>query len=690
MQFLNTVNQYISGKEYANKGIRTSDGTLAYVTATGVTKQFASLEDAGTAGANCPNEFVDVDKTWQNLGFPIGSLMVTGQSCGNEGTYVRGEPPATDFDWKFYLQNNPDLTQAGLTTEQQATDHWNNNGKAEGRAPNATILSSMGMVGKVGYIDVDTVFHAVQPTYANTYTTFPTRSNLTGTAMLDCTNPLPLVKYGDPLVLMQNNQTASLTSSSLLQFGTEATNVFLRPPPGEDLTGQPVKVGDSVCISSSSSSYTTDCGWWGCKVGTINNQMQLLFDTGGESPSLFTIVSTKAAGTPLRLSDTFTFKSIPQMNKANLDVNASVNCTQGQPSGMPAGIYRYSGNNEMNYYPTPDVASSWNSNWGNAVDADCSTYDFGPTLTKNNAANLSKGNTVTCNSGKEPQGGVRGGIYRYVDDNTLRWYSKPALGSRWEPKWMNPKVIDCTTYITGAAMTDKMDGNAAKELVETPKFAYVSNGIMMFGTTEADGFLFSFQLTNYNPACVIDNLKNICNTSADCIGFVQAPSNNSWQMITSQSSAGDYKITPTMQDVYVRDANVDLNDDSCEPGPVSFIKGSVLSNYPKGADFGQGTDQCKVVQAPKCKVKNYVKKATKIVDEFPTVEYRGDETKIMKKKTDEYRQVLQGIRKLEPSVTLEQQYKDMTVFDSQNKSALIIWSILSVSILGFVFFRMKS
>jgi hypothetical protein len=61
----------------------------------------------------------------------------------------------------------------------------------------------------------------------------------------------------------------------------------------------------------------------------------------------------------------------------------------------------------------------------------------------------------------------------------------------------------------------------------------------------------------------------------------------------------------------------------------------------------------------------------------------------MKEKTTEYKQVLQGIRKLEPTVTLEQQYTDMTVFDGQNKSALILWSVISVSILGFVIFRMK-
>ena len=164
MEFLDKVNQFISSKNYANRGIRTKDGKLAYVTATGVTKPFSSVESSKTVGPNCPNEFVEVDQTWQNLGFPIGSLMKNGQSCGNEGKYVRAEPPTTDFDWKFYLQNNGDLPAAGITTEHQALQHWNNHGKAEGRVPNATIFSSMGDLGKVGYIDVDTQFHSVEPT----------------------------------------------------------------------------------------------------------------------------------------------------------------------------------------------------------------------------------------------------------------------------------------------------------------------------------------------------------------------------------------------------------------------------------------------------------------------------------------------------------------------------------------------
>ncbi|KAJ1428409.1 hypothetical protein B484DRAFT_67973 [Ochromonadaceae sp. CCMP2298] len=37
------------------------------------------------------------------------------------------------FDWKMYVQRNPDLEGVGITTEAQALDHYVNNGKKEGR-----------------------------------------------------------------------------------------------------------------------------------------------------------------------------------------------------------------------------------------------------------------------------------------------------------------------------------------------------------------------------------------------------------------------------------------------------------------------------------------------------------------------------------------------------------------------------
>lgn len=727
MAFLDTVNQFISAKKYANKGIRTKDGALAYVTSTGITKPFATLEHAGTAGPNCPNEFIDVDQSWHNLGFPVGSLMVDGQSCGNEGKYVRAEPPPTDFDWKFYLENNGDLPAAGLTTEHQASHHWNNHGKSEGRAPNSTIFSSMAAIGKVGYIDVDTVFHPVKANYSNNYSTFANHTNITGTDMDDCSVPPPFLKYGDTVVLMYNNQTGFLNSSSILQFGSEKTNMILRPPPGDDLNGIIIRSGDVVCISSSSSSYTNDCGWWGCKVAKISDQKQLTFGSGGQNPQLFNIISkTVERGQNIRMDHSFSFLSIPLFNKAKLTLNSSVRCKEGDPA-----VYRYSGSNILNHYPSPEIAASWNPNWGDITTIDCSTYQIGEQVVKNNQADLKIGHSVRCGTAtiSVPVEGFQtegfrwwrkkkrrnpppppppppppivykevtvpsGDSFRYVGENMLRVYPNASVGNNWDPGWNQGGAVNCTTYKVGKPMTTESDG-VGVELVESPRYIYVSNGIAHLGTSieiDVSKAVFSFQTPKYDTSCNINSLKNICNQTADCIGFVQAPSNNTWQMIKTNSSSDDYNITGTMQDVYVRDASVNLSDNSCDPGPVNFIKGSVLAHYPMGDELiqGKGDSKCKVVNAPRGKVSNDAKRAQRIVNQFPNIQNDPRPRIEMKEKTEEYIDVLAKIKNMEPSITLEQQYKDMTVFDEQNKAALILWSVVSVSILGFVYFRMKS
>jgi hypothetical protein len=263
---------------------------MGYVTATGISKQYSNQNDfQATAGKNnCPSDFSTLTPKWDDLGFPVGSLMKSGQSCGNENKYVQAEPPKTNFDWKFYLKNNPDLGNAGLTTEQHANDHWNTYGKQEGRLPNGTIISSMATLGKIGYIDVDTNIHTVPGTPTGEFKEFLSRSNVTGTQMQDCSRPLPVLKYGVPIVFVQNNQKGSLQTSSMA-FGATSSEFFFRPPPGDDRQGQTVNYGDQLCLTTSSSSHT-ECGWWGCKVASVNTSNQMYFGPGGETTPTFYII----------------------------------------------------------------------------------------------------------------------------------------------------------------------------------------------------------------------------------------------------------------------------------------------------------------------------------------------------------------------------------------------------------------
>jgi len=698
MEYLDTLKKYMAGKEYANKSIRSADGAIAYVTATGVSKHYTSMESLNaTAGKNnCPSTFIQLTPKWNDLGFPIGSTMKSGQSCGNENTFIQSEPPETKFDWKFYLENNGDLPQAGLKTEQQATWHWNNHGKYEGRIPNATIMSSMATLGKVGYVDVDTNFHKVPFTPTGDYKVFSSRSNVTGTKMEDCSKPTPLLRYGEPIVFTQNNQTGSL-NSTVFSFGKDSSKFFLRPPPGEDRQGQVIRYGDKVCITSSTSSYTSDCGWWGCKVATVNastNQME--FGPGGNKTTTFQLIppygSNYAVGSDIKYGYPFSIMTVVTSNVANLKKGVSIGCKGGtQPQGMPGGVYRYSGNNTIQYYPTPEIASSWNPDWGNTTEIDCSTYKLGETATKSNTNSFKNGDTVGC--GSSLPGGVQGGIYRYVDDNVLRWYPNGEIARAWNRNWSKQiKWSNCSTYKAGEPMTFTM--NSAPEEEPVPKFAYVSNGTVIFGSWgESKGSnVFSIQFTEIDKSCNIEKLKQSC--TDDCVGFVHSPTNHTWQKIKTTSSPSDYKITGTLQDMYVKETKVNLQDTSCESKKSSFIDSTIFAKYPQGSDLKVGgSGQCKGAKAPDYKSQKISDEAIRMANDYDPSrltkmqKQQQQNSSSMKFKTKEYSDVIQGIKNTPSTDTLEQQYTDMTVFDSQNKTNLIIWAVISTSILAILLIR---
>jgi hypothetical protein len=88
MEYLETIKKYVSGKQYASSNVRSSDGTLAYMTSTGISKRYPSQDiyDATAGKNNCKSDFIQLTPKWNELGFPVGSLMKSGQSCGNENT----------------------------------------------------------------------------------------------------------------------------------------------------------------------------------------------------------------------------------------------------------------------------------------------------------------------------------------------------------------------------------------------------------------------------------------------------------------------------------------------------------------------------------------------------------------------------------------------------------------------------
>lgn len=758
MEYLETIKKYVSGKQYASSNVRSSDGTIAYMTSTGVSKQYPSMEvyDSTAGKNNCKADFIQLTPQWNELGFPVGALMKSGQSCGNENTYVQATPPENNFDWNFYIQNNSDIREAGITTESAAMDHWNTIGKQEGRLPNATILSSMATLGKVGYIDVDTTMHYIPPTYTGTFSSYVNRSNVTGTQMKDCSRPIPPVNYGEQVILVNGSNTGFMNASSQLEFGSSSTNLFLRPPIGNDNQGKPVNCGDEVSITTSASSYTTDCGWWGCKVGKMNpDTKQFEFGPGGEVASTFHIMNPSGAGVPLKYGDPFMITCSLISNKCDLKQDASLRPGESIKSlnGKYMLIYQTDGN--VCIYNTTG-GGIWCSmavhTPGNLVmqsDGNLVAYDNGGiprwatntngqgsapyTLTLRNdrvAALIDANHTVLwstpthednkdqySNTYTELQGydsggydipGAAYGNAAVQDCKTTCNNNTDCAGFAFANNTCYPKTS--AMYPTGARQPNPGIDVYMRDITSNQTsmgVVYVKGSEVKIGTFEeaskSGSYIFSFKpQSSMSNTCDVEKLKQMCNES-DCTGFVHSPSTNSWQMITPTSSASDYTISSNLQDMYLKDAQVDLQDNSCQKGTPQFIDPTLFANYDQGDEYVQGgLNQCGLaIQPPqepdayKKQQKKMIHQGQKYVDKYNALSVQSVQeqnvmvTQDMKTKTNEYKQVLGQIKKMKPSLTLDQQQTDMTLFDKQNQSRAIVWGIIATAILAMILLRPK-
>jgi len=674
MEYIDTIKKYVSGKQYASSNVRSADGTIAYITATGVSKIYPSPDVySATAGKNnCSTDFIQLTPNWSDLGFPVGSIMESGQSCGNENSYVQSTPPETNFDWQYYVQSNPDL---GLTTESDATDHWNNTGKYDGLLPNASILTSMGTLGKVGYIDVNSAMHLVPPSYTGKYATYTAQSNATGTNMVDCSRPIPPIRYGDQLTISYQDETGSVNSSSLLEFGTTSTNLFLRPVSG-DLQGKPVKYGDKVSITTSTSSYTSDCGWWGCKVARVNTStMQLEFGPGGETAYTFSIIpkygSSITTAVPVKYGDPIELVSIitPDNSTLKQDVNLYMGNSIKSQNGQYIFIYQTDGN-----------VCLYNTSGGDSIWASMALH------TPGNLIMQGDGNLVAYDSGGIPRwstgtSGQGVGPYKVTVQNDRNVVLTDSE---------NTVLWNTQTTTTTTVPNQVMVG-----------VAYVQNSTVKFGPTDGKNEnVFSFKPQTVTPTtCSLDELKKACDAS-DCTGFLHSPSDNTWQMITSTSTESDYKITHTMQDVYLKKSTVDLQDNSCRKGNPEFIDSELFANYTDGNDFiNGGTSQCTVIEPPKPppaykrEQKQMLRRGKQYIDKYNQLQVQAVQTQNvqtqqeMEAKTKEYQAIIGSIEKTKRSATLEQQNVDLSVFDSYNKNRAIMWGILATIILLFIAFR---
>ncbi|GLE08591.1 hypothetical protein PINS_up019876 [Pythium insidiosum] len=121
----------------------------------------------------------------------------------------------------------------------------------------------------------------------------------------------------------------------------------------------------------------------------------------------------------------------------------SVKCSRSDTA-----VFRYV-DGQIRWYPSPDIAASWDGSWGSAIVIDCSRIPRGPDLAAKLPvpARLAEGQAIKC--------GVKNDeVFRY-SGGLRRWYPSPEIASSWDPNWPKWTVVDCTTIPRGADMPRK-------------------------------------------------------------------------------------------------------------------------------------------------------------------------------------------------------------------------------------------
>jgi len=142
---------------------------------------------------------------------------------------------------------------------------------------------------------------------------------------------------------------------------------------------------------------------------------------------------------------------------------ASIKCNAGIPPGHTDGsVWRFTNNNNnptINYYPTGDIANSFDLDWGYPSTIDCSGIKVGPNLT---AVTKQAGAPVQCDN-NDPKGSNSGAVYRY-NNGTIQHYPNPTVAGSWDQNWPQFTKLDCAGLILGPPLAQKIYTNSGNNL----------------------------------------------------------------------------------------------------------------------------------------------------------------------------------------------------------------------------------
>lgn len=81
------------------------------------------------------------------------------------------------------------------------------------------------------------------------------------------------------------------------------------------------------------------------------------------------------------LTTTITLANPVITEATNFTLGQPIMCSSNDPNGRDnINVYRYMGDNTMNWYPNPPIASSWDPNWRNFSKINCNGLSTGPNM----------------------------------------------------------------------------------------------------------------------------------------------------------------------------------------------------------------------------------------------------------------------------------------------------------------------
>ena len=154
-------------------------------------------------------------------------------------------------------------------------------------------------------------------------------------------------------------------------------------------------------------------------------------------------INTKNASIATMISILNTITATPV---ANVPAEGQAMKCINDGNGNSDAVYRFT-RRKLGLYPTPEIATSWDSNWRSYIQVDCTQI---PVSTPMIAA-PNEGQAVKCSIERNKNGDS---IYRFTK-NRVRWYPNSTIANSWDVNWESFITIDCINIVLGQDMAQQ-------------------------------------------------------------------------------------------------------------------------------------------------------------------------------------------------------------------------------------------